>query len=168
MTTKQLCQQQLAQLSDTLLLLQRRVRQAVAGEISEAVANACAELVTVSLAGPSIPARSAYPSYPTTYARSDWDEVDEREVDTVYTNVPTSEPPSLKSALLLAVAVGSRALLVRQTLTWATLGLGLGTGLAVLYGGPVLRTLFGLWWSVERLRANADVLGDSAKLLERV
>ena len=162
-----LVRQQVTQLSSTFLQLQRRVRQAVAGEIGEAVASAFAELVTASLAGqPTVPASRHYPTYAPSYGRADWDEPDTStpEPTTTFTRNPTP----FTEALMAGLMTSGRHLLTRRSLSWGTVGLGLGAGLALFYGGPLARTLLGLWWTIERLRTTTAALGESANFLERV
>jgi hypothetical protein len=171
--TTDLIRQQLAQLSETLFLLQCRVRQAVAGEIGEAVANALAEIVTATLAGhpnAGMPySRTSFSGYPAMSGRSEWDQTEDWDGHTPSHEAHVEqEPAAVKHALMLALFMGSRTMLARQTLTWATLGLGLGTGVAVLFGGPLVRTILSMWWSLERLRTSTDALGDGANVLERV
>ena len=150
----ELFRHQLAQLSATLYVLQQRVRHAVAGEIGDAIANAFAEIVTQSLAGPA----HASP-YADDYEA--WDD----DLDTPSKVTP---PSPMAEALFTVAVLGGRSLLLRQSLSWATLGLGLGAGLALCVGGPITRTVLGVVLSVERLRTSTDALRDSAHVLDRV
>jgi hypothetical protein len=182
---KELVLDQLRSVAETLAILRTRVREAVAGEVSRAVAEAVAEVLSVTLRGPLTPARfidraARYGRYgvppKASYGRPDWDDPevsewddpalrDERTDGHNSANAPHagSDAPA---ALVLALTAG-RWWLLRRGSPWGAAGVGLLVGGALLAGGPVARTALGVLWAIDRLLAATDAVGDGARSLDR-
>src|SRR3954468_16106310 len=75
--------EQLRRLAGTLTVLHGRVREAVAGEVGRAVADAVAEVLTTSLGG-RLARGSGCGGRPPGYGRADWDDPDDAGWDDGY------------------------------------------------------------------------------------
>jgi hypothetical protein len=167
--------EQLRRLAGTLAVLHGRVREAVAGEVGKAVADAVAEVLTVALGGHS--ARpGGYGGRAPAYGRADWDDPDATGRGDGYgrpsrpaADGPTDPPisPDAPAAVAVAVAAG-RWWLGRRGSTWQAAGITMAAGAALLGGGPVARAALAVLWAAHRLRTATAALGDGARALDRV
>jgi hypothetical protein len=183
---KELVLEQLRHLSGTITVLRGRVREAVAGEVGKAVAEAVADVLTTALGGRLVrlpPFAARYDSYAghraTSYGRPDWDEPDAAEWQEFYTSTrepadphqqtgsPSAAADRVPAALAMALTAG-RWWLVQKRSPWGAAGVGLAVGGALLAGGPIAQTVLGVLWAVHRLMVATEALGDSAKALRRV
>jgi hypothetical protein len=186
----ELVTEQLRHLAETLTDLKGRVRQAVAGEVSRAVAEAVGEVLVATLGG-TITVPSKWPGRPgrydpyqsahaNGYGPEGWDDPDAPGWDPSYaqfrrattTGSPSEgDPPESDTigpaALAVAVAAG-RWWLTRRGSPWGAAGAGLAAGASLLAGGPMARTALAVLLAVHRLLAATDALGDGAKALDRV
>jgi hypothetical protein len=163
--------EQLRRLAGTLAVLHGRVREAVAGEVGRAAANAVAEVLTASLGGR--PQRAAgYPGY----GRSDWDDPEAAGWGGGYAGPrraaaddqpDPSAAADAPAAVAVAVAAG-RWWLARKGSPWQAAGLTVAAAAALLGGGPVARAALAVLWAAHRLRAATAALGDGARALDRV
>jgi hypothetical protein len=178
--------EQLRLLAHSLGGLHGRVRTAVAGEISRAVAEAVGETLATLMGGVSMeggrwPGR---PSRAHAYSQSangydDWDDADDWE-----NNVPdggtesdadcAARPWSMRlfdrrttAALALAVMAG-RWWCAREPSSWSALAVSLAVGGTALGGGPLVQAALRVFWAVHRLLAATDALGEGAELLDRL
>ena len=180
---KELVTEQLRQLSESLGLLQRRVRAAVAGEVSRAVSDAVAQVLEKSLDCPKAAARRPAwekEEWYDPYGPPDWPEPgtgDWREYvqpqqrggyreESAMGAKETEGGASVPAALALALSTG-RWWLGRRGSPWAAAGVGLLVGGAMLAGGPLVRTALGAIWAVDRLLSTTEAIGDGARLLAR-
>ena len=170
--------EQLRRLGGTLTVLQRRVREAVAGEVGQAVADAVGEVLTTTLGGRLVRVTD-FGGRPSAYAPTDWDDPDGGDWEDGYGSPrrpgPSRTPaaPGVSAgtehpvaALALALAAG-RWWLDRRGSAWQAAGVGLAAGTALLGGGPVARAVLGVLWAAYRLRTATDALGDGARALQR-
>lgn len=183
---KDLVLEQLHHLAGTLTVLRGRVRDAVAGEVSKAVADSVAEVLTAALSGRFVRLDHYAGRYDPfagrrsgAYGRSDWDDPDADPWPGAYGTAQASSAgedlggeavdPShrVPAALAMALTAG-RWWLVRGRSPWGAAGVGLVVGGALLAGGPIARTVLGVLWTVQRLLAATDALGAGAKALDRV
>jgi len=186
--------EQLRGLAGTLAVLESRVRTAVAGEVSRAVAEAVGEVLSAVLGGrlPDIPRWTRrpeeYDSYPgrpaSSYGRDDWDDTgndgwDRPDVHRraqharasgggapAECNAPASFDPTVTAALVLAVTL-ARWWRRRRGTTWGALGVGLAAAGAALGGGPLAQAALSVFWAVHRLLTATDAVGDGARAFER-
>ena len=181
--------EQLRRLAGTLADLQGRVRQAVAGEVGRAVAEAVDEVVVAALAG-QLAARPAWagatarydpygPGRSSGYAADDWDDPDARGRDpararprrtpaapTADGRGPAAADPVGPAALAVGVAAG-RWWLARRGSPWGAAGAGLAAGAALVAGGPAARAALAVLLAVHRLLAATEALADGAEALDR-
>jgi hypothetical protein len=178
---KELVTEQLRHLSHSLSLLQRRVREAVAGEVSRAVADAVAEVLDQTLRGPRalLKRPTQKPDWFDPYDPSEWPDLESRDWQK-YMHPPHHQPErstsmtpsdaegnsSMPAALALAMTTG-RWWLTRRGSPWGAAGVGLLVGGAMLAGGPLVRTALGALWAIDRLLSTTEAIGDGAKLLIR-
>lgn len=169
--------EQLRRLTGTLAVLHGRVREAVAGEVGRAVADAVAEVLTTTLGGRLAPV-PAYGGRPAGYGRSNWDDPDDEWGDGYAgrgaTGSARTRPPAgpnevdvSGAALAVAVAAG-RWWLGRRGSAWQAAGVAVAAAATLAGGGPVAQTVLGVLWAAHRLRAATDALGDGARALGRV
>lgn len=169
---------QLRHLAGTLTVLRSRVREAVAGEVGKAVADAVAEVLTAALGGRLVHFSRYAGTRSTSYGRSDWDEPDRHAWDEPQVSSrfdhdePGDEPAraglrSPEAALALAWTAG-RWWLARRGSPLGAAGVGLAAGAALMAGGPLAQTSLAVLWAVHRLLAATDAIGDGAKALDRI
>ena len=183
---KDLVLEQLRHLAGTLTVLRGRVREAVAGEVAKAVAEAAAEVLTAALGGRLVRLTRYAGRYDPcggqgsgAHGRSDWDDPDADSWQGASGSArgfsaddsddePTADASDrVPAALAMALSAG-RWWLVRRRSPWGAAGVGLAVGGALLAGGPVARSIIAILWAVHRLMAATDALGDGAKALDRV
>jgi hypothetical protein len=172
---------QLRRLGGTLGHLQGRVREAVAGEVGKAVADATAEVIAAALGGRLALAGRFASTTSSRYGRPEWDddegdwrrgyrrpgdEVLDDEEDGDSGEVPGGRPQAA-AALALALSAG-RWWLARKGSPLAAAGVGLAAGAALLGGGPLARAALTALWAVDRLLSSTALLGDGARAIERV
>ena len=170
--------EQLRRLAGTLAVLHGRVREAVAGEVGRAVADAVADVLTASLGGRLAPV-SPYGGRSADYRRPDWDHPEDDDWGDGYARpgrpghpaeraVSGSGATDVPGAALVVAAAAGRWWLDRRGSTWQAAGVALAAAAALLGGGPVARAAVGVLWAAHRLRAATDALGDGARALGRV
>ena len=174
---KALALEQLQQLAATLTVLRGRVREAVAGEVGKAVAEAVSEVITAGLGGRLVryASRVSAPYRSSGYGRSDWEDPEAQYWAEGYSpcrepqeeDEPPAKSPTPEAALAVALTAG-RWWLARHGSSWGAAGVGLAAGVALLTGGPLARTTLGALWAIQRLVAATDALGDGAKALDRM
>ena len=175
--------EQLRGLASALTVLHERVRTAVAGEISRAVAEAVGEVLALALGQRQTSSSWARPPDP--YGRDGWDDPDDcyradghrwaqhgttdNGDDQEYrTNgFGLSLDPKTMAALVLAVSAG-RWWRSRQGTTWGAFGIGMAVIGTAFGGGPLAQAALGVLWAVYRLLAATDALGDGARTLGRL
>jgi hypothetical protein len=168
--------EQLRRLAGTLTALHGQVREAVAGEVGRAVADAVAEVLTTTLGGRLAP-MPTYGGRPASYGRSTWDDPDDGWDDgyagsggsgSPRTRVPAGPGGADVSGAALAVAVAAgRWWLGCRGSAWQAAGVAVAAAAALAGGGPVARTVLGVLWAAHRLRAATDALGDGARAIGR-
>jgi hypothetical protein len=167
--------EELRRLAGTLAVLNGRVKEAVAGEVGRAVADAVAEVLTIALGG-RLPRATTYAKWGHGHARSEWDDPDASGWHGGYSPFQQSEAngsgePAAEThapaALAVAVAAG-KWWLSRNGSQWQAAGLTLAAGVALLGGGPMTRAAVAVIWAAQKLRTATAALGDGAQALDRV
>ena len=175
--------EQLRGLASALTVLHERVRTAVAGEISRAVAEAVGEVLALALGRRQSSASRA--RSPDPHGRDGWDDPDDwyradgrrwaqhdahaksDDQDRPNNSFGLSLDPKTMAALVLAVTAG-RWWRSRYGTTWGAFGIGMAVIGTAFGGGPLAQAALGVLWAVHRLLAATDALGDGARTLGRL
>jgi hypothetical protein len=175
--------EQLRGLASALTVLHERVRTAVAGEISRAVAEAVGEVLALALGRRRASTSWARPPDP--YGRDGWDDPDDwyradgqrwaqhgapansDDQDKPNNGFGLSLDPKTMAALVLAVTAG-RWWRSRHGTTWGAFGIGMAVIGTAFGGGPLAQAALGVFWAAHRLLAATDALGDGARTLGRL
>ncbi|QEL16854.1 hypothetical protein [Limnoglobus roseus] len=141
----------LVRLTDALVQLKARVREAVATEMGRIVAEAVNDLLAAAVRGrPATPPPSPHRPYRPATARWD-DDVDDPAVEDDEDDVASVDRSATPSnavartwpAAVSAGVLAARWLLRRRFPGWPCLGVGLAAGLAALTGHPTVVAALG-------------------------
>ncbi|QEL16712.1 hypothetical protein [Limnoglobus roseus] len=141
----------LARLTDALVQLKARVREAVATEMGRIVAECVNDVLAAAVRGhPAAPRPPQHRASPRATTRWDDDvdpsseEVDEDDPEAVERSaLPTTAVPGRWPAAVSAGLLAARWLLRRRCPGWPSLGVGLAAGLAALTGHPAVVAALG-------------------------
>jgi hypothetical protein len=175
----------LRRLSRAMADLRERVRLALAGEVARVVADAVREVVAAALKGDPPPAGDTparRPHHPDPWREDDVDPWDDRpdwrdgeydrdaaveEEDVQPVAAPINPTPAAPAAVAVGVAAG-RWWLRRRGSVLEAVGIGPVVAVAVLAGGPLVRTSAAVVSAAADLSAATDALGRSAGHISQI